>query len=320
VRYADGTAFRTALEERLRSESLATGVALSRLRKTVAFDRLLARLQVGAPDAWVLKGGLALQARLRERARTTKDVDLHTREEADGAVDLLVSCALIDLGDYFRFSVARPSTLGQPLRWPVEAQLGGRTFESFHVDLGCGDEWLGTVTCMPVTSLLEFADIPAVQFPCFPLGHHLAEKVHALVRPRGGRDSSRVKDLVDLALVAETTEVDPVELRVALVATFGSDDACELPGRLPAPPRSWEAQYRLMARDLGLSARHSMRGQRWPERSWIRSSGSCWRLTASKDYPTSQLSTRYMYCIELRQLSTSRGLARWILRSKAAVM
>lgn len=251
MRYADGTAFRTALEERLRSESLTTGAALSRLRKTVAFDRLLARLQVGAPDAWVLKGGLALQARLHERARTTKDVDLHTREEADSAVDLLVSCALIDLGDYFGFTVARPSALGQPLRCPVEAQLGGRTFESFHVDLVCGEEWVGAVAYMPVTSLLEFADIPTVEFPCFPLGHHLAEKVHALVRPRGGRDSSRVKDLVDLVLIAETSKVDPTELRVALEVTFGSDATCELPRRLPAPPRSWEAQYRLMARDLG---------------------------------------------------------------------
>ena len=169
-------------------------------------------------------------------------------------MELLVSCALIDLGDYFGFSVARPSTLGQPLRCPVEAQLGGRTFESFHVDLGCGEEWLGTVTCIPVTSLLAFADIPTVEFPCFPLGHHLAEKVHALVRPRGGRDSSRVKDLVDLVLVAETSEVDPTELRVALEATFGADATCELPPRLPALPRSWEAQYRVMARDLGLSA------------------------------------------------------------------
>jgi len=254
MRYSDGTAFRTALEGRLRSESLATGVALSRLRKTVAFDRLLARLQTGAPDVWVLKGGLALQVRLHERARTTKDIDLHTREEVAAAVDLLVSCALINLSDYFGFSVARPPTLDQPVRCSVQAQLGGRTFESFHVDLGCGEQWVGALTRMPVTSLLEFADIPAVEFPCFPLGHHLAEKVHALVRPRGGRDNSRVKDLVDLVLVAETSQVDPAELRAALEATFASDAMCEVPRRLPLPPRSWAAQYRLMARDLGLGA------------------------------------------------------------------
>ena len=85
MRYDSASASRMTLEERLRTESLATGVALSRLRKTVAFDRLLARLLEGAPEAWVLKGGLALQLRLEDRARTTKDIDLHTRERAETA-------------------------------------------------------------------------------------------------------------------------------------------------------------------------------------------------------------------------------------------
>jgi hypothetical protein len=138
MKYADSSAFRSALEERLRSGSLTTGTALTRLRKTVAFDRLLARLQAGAPDAWVLKGGLALQLRMRDLSRTTKDIDLHTRESADEAVELLVSSALLDLGDYFQFAVARPQSLDAPLRCAVESRLAGRTFESFHVDLGCG--------------------------------------------------------------------------------------------------------------------------------------------------------------------------------------
>mgnify|MGYP002388791506 FL=1 len=103
-----------ALEERLRTESLTTGMALSRLRKTVVFDRLLARLLEGEPEAWILKGGLALQLRLQDRARTTRDIDLHTRERTEIALDLLVSSALIDLGDYFRFEVARPPGMDAP--------------------------------------------------------------------------------------------------------------------------------------------------------------------------------------------------------------
>lgn len=254
MRYDSASAFRMALEERLRTESLATGVALSRLRKTVAFDRLLARLLEGAPEAWVLKGGLALQLRLEDRARTTKDIDLHTRERAETALDLLVSSALIDLGDFFRFEVPRPSSMDAPLRCAVRTTLAGRDFESFHVDLGCDEGPVGSASLLRVTSLLEFANIAAVEFPCFPLGRHVAEKVHALVRPRGGRDNSRVKDLVDIVLVAETTGVDPVELRAALVATFAADPGCDLPTRLPEPPRSWEPQYRALARDLGLRA------------------------------------------------------------------
>lgn len=43
MRYESPDAFRTALEQRLKNESDATAVALLRLRKRVAFERLLAR-------------------------------------------------------------------------------------------------------------------------------------------------------------------------------------------------------------------------------------------------------------------------------------
>jgi len=198
--------------------------------------------------------GLALQLRMRDLSRTTKDIDLHTRESADEAVELLVSSALLDLGDYFQFAVVRPRSSDVPLRCAVESRLAGRTFESFHVDLGCGEERVGPVSNLRVTSLLEFAGIPPVEFPCFPLGQHLAEKIHALVRPRGGRDNSRVKDLVDIVLLAEQVSVDTAELRAALHLTFSADATCDLPARLPPLPRSWDTQYRAMARQLGLRA------------------------------------------------------------------
>jgi uncharacterized membrane protein YciS (DUF1049 family) len=54
---------------------------LQRLRRQVAFDRLLARLfQAGQPLAlpWVLKGGYAMELRIKA-ARTTKDIDLTMR-------------------------------------------------------------------------------------------------------------------------------------------------------------------------------------------------------------------------------------------------
>jgi hypothetical protein len=42
--YDSGASFRRALEDRLRSQSLQTGVPLVRLRKMIAFDRFLVRL------------------------------------------------------------------------------------------------------------------------------------------------------------------------------------------------------------------------------------------------------------------------------------
>ena len=50
MRYASAGAFRTALERRLLTLAEQTGVPLVRLRKLVAFERLLARLMALAPE------------------------------------------------------------------------------------------------------------------------------------------------------------------------------------------------------------------------------------------------------------------------------
>ena len=79
--YATAGALRTALETRLLERSRRDAVDLHRLRRQVAFDRLLARMfDASQPvrDAWVLKGGYALEMRFH-RARATKDLDLTVR-------------------------------------------------------------------------------------------------------------------------------------------------------------------------------------------------------------------------------------------------
>jgi len=62
VSYETPQALRMALEHRLLARSEATGIALDRLRRRVAFERVVARLQVAEPGRWVLKGGMALEA------------------------------------------------------------------------------------------------------------------------------------------------------------------------------------------------------------------------------------------------------------------
>lgn len=85
MRYATATAFRAALETRLKAQARDTGFPLVRLRKAVVFERLLARLLVAAPERWVLKGGLALEFRFGRHARTTKDMDLGRQDDIASA-------------------------------------------------------------------------------------------------------------------------------------------------------------------------------------------------------------------------------------------
>ena len=95
MKYQSGAAFRQALEQRLLARSRETGTSLVRLRKAVVFDRLLARLTVAAPRRWVLKGALALDFRLRERTRTTKDMDLVCNDNETAATSDLIAAQTI---------------------------------------------------------------------------------------------------------------------------------------------------------------------------------------------------------------------------------
>src|SRR3977135_4383184 len=74
-KYASAGALRRALEDRLRQTANTKKVDLARLRRQVAFDRILARLFHSDDAPWALKGGYAMELQLRV-ARTTVDIDL----------------------------------------------------------------------------------------------------------------------------------------------------------------------------------------------------------------------------------------------------
>jgi hypothetical protein len=73
--YASASAFRVALESRLKKIAQEEGVDLQRVRQQAAFDRLLCRLFAKPNAPWLLKGGYAMELRLKT-ARTTRDIDL----------------------------------------------------------------------------------------------------------------------------------------------------------------------------------------------------------------------------------------------------
>lgn len=66
-----------------------------------------------------------------------------------------------------------------------------------------------------------------------------------------------MKDLVDLALLAEAGVLDVRFLGVALRQVFVERDAAEPPQELPRPPRDWDAPFVRLARDTGLSIANS---------------------------------------------------------------
>jgi len=260
MRYENGASFRRALEDRLRAISLENGVPLVRLRKMVAFDRFLARLLQGRPGAWVVKGGLALQLRLADRARTTKDIDVALMAPCPDLHQALVHAALLDLGDWFQFEVEQPEmelpigAVGEA-RYRVRGLIDGRRFETFHIDIGWGDPLVEPVDALPTPALLAFADIPPTPVPCYPLTQQIAEKLHAYTRPHVAGESSRVKDLVDILLMAGIRQMGGRLLYQALQATFNTRDTHPLPVSLPDPPATWSTPFGRLADQTGLECR-----------------------------------------------------------------
>jgi hypothetical protein len=259
MKYRDATAFRQRLEQRLKDWADGDGALLVRNRKRVAFDRLLARLLAVAQEQWLLKGGFALDLRLATRARSTKDVDIEWRADKKELLDALLDAASHDAGDFFEFEIERAGIpedrLGGSHRFRVSASLAGRPFEAFLLDVGFRSDDAVETETLRTDDFLGFAEIEPVEVQVVPLELQVAEKLHAYTRVyEGGRTNTRTKDLVDLALIAELSQLDAAALRREIKTIFDLRDTHTVPDSLPRPPAEWTVPFRRLAEEIGVPA------------------------------------------------------------------
>ena len=204
----------------------------------------------------MLKGALALDFRLGNRTRTTKDMDLTRSDAEESATADLIAAQSIDLGDFFVFAVEKAGGIPEnedSVRYRVRAELAGRIFEEVTVDIGFSDPLSWQPESVSGPDLLTFADIQPAEVPALPLEQHVAEKLHAYTRSYGqDQPSSRVKDLVDLVLIRRYLPLNADRLRAALVGTFEARRLQSVPARLPQPPKEWAVSYRRLAREVGI--------------------------------------------------------------------
>jgi len=270
-KYATATAFRRALEDRLQDIAGKESIDLQRLRRQVAFDRLLARLFQAAQLRalpWVLKGGYAMELRIKA-ARTTKDIDLTMRsvfssgEKKDDMKNLAVleklqEAAAFSSDDFFVYTIGEPiSDLDAApyggARFPVEARVDGRVFVGFHLDVGIGDVVMEPLEVIEGRDWLGFAGIASPSLYMIPREQQFAEKLHAYTLPRHGPANTRVRDLVDMVLLIESGTLTNDKVAEAIRVTFERRKTHALPNTLPVPPTEWQKPYGALARECGLS-------------------------------------------------------------------
>jgi hypothetical protein len=268
-KYASGTAFRAALEERLKRASREEGIDLQRLRRQVAFDRFLARLFRGLNTNWVLTGGYSMELRF-QTARATKDLDFTVRVAPAGRADLLLrllqDAGAVDSGDFFSFRVgeATMDLDGAPhagARYPVESVVDGRRFVKFHPDVGVGDVVLEPLEQAQMRDWLGFAGISSPSVPMIRREQQFAEKLHAYTLPRTAAPNSRVRDLVDMVLLIRSGTLESSRVAHALRATFERRATHPVPKALNPPPEEWNAPFARLAAEcrLELSAGEAFR-------------------------------------------------------------
>lgn len=264
-KYKSAIALRHAIEDRLTKIAEQEKIGVERLRRHLAFERLLSRIFSYPHSTWILKGGYAMELRLK-RARATKDVDLamseailanlRTEDVWGSVFDHLVKALSIDLDDFFTFEIRKkPASLFGPpyggMRFFVDAILGTRLFARFQIDIGAGDVELLPTESLKCKNLLSFAGFDCPLFPAISKEQQFAEKLHAYTTLRKGQMGTRIKDLVDMVLLIQVG-MDTAKVIEALHMTFNKRNTHPLPPELPFPPQEWLKKFDSLASECKL--------------------------------------------------------------------
>lgn len=256
--------FRKSLETRLQNKAKKEGIDLQRLRRCVAFDRLLARLFTHPEPPFFLKGGYAMELRLSS-ARATKDIDITYLEKfkKNGELipqlilDDLQRLAAIDLGDFFSYTLgtSQLDLENAPYggaRYPISSFIDGKLFVRFHLDVG-GDILVLNTENLTTPDWLSFCDVPAPSIRMISIEQQLAEKIHTYTLPREEKQNSRVKDLIDILLLVQMRPLNQQQLISVLRQIFKVRDTHSLPTQLAPPPSDWTEPYAALAQECGIN-------------------------------------------------------------------
>lgn len=257
MKYRSAAALDRAITDVLLREAGGDAGRYQQSRRDVAFERVLARLVAEDQDVWLLKGGVALDYRLR-KARSTLDLDLSSRINLTDFQQKVVRALAINLGDYFEINLSgdlsRPVDEIDTYRFGLDVRLNNKTFIKISIDVGFADLWLGDAEVLASSETLAFAGVGPVVVKAIPIEQHISEKLHAYTKSYDGRPSSRVKDLVDLVLLSNHRPIEAKALFRILESVFCARATHGLPKSVPPPPISWGEPYRKLSQTLPITS------------------------------------------------------------------
>lgn len=228
----------------------------ARVRRWVAYMALGGALsretEDGAPR-FALKGGVAMELRLRGRARATRDLDVVLNDPRGELLAHLEGALAIPFEQFtFRVRGDARALRRDTVRADVSVQYGGKSWARVQVDLSRGEAGAWDVE---MVDSLDFGDLafgfpPAL--PCLSLHVQAAQKLHAMTLPAAdGRRNHRFRDLVDLVLLIELID-DLPGFRSVCVGVFAHRNTHPWPPAISVPD-DWVQPYRVLAEQVGLA-------------------------------------------------------------------
>lgn len=155
-----------------------------------------------------------------------------------------------DLGDHFTFQVQKVTELQEDTqghRVYVRAALGPTLYAAFHIDVVNQSSLTAPPESVPPLVPIAIDGLVRPPYRTVALVDHLADKLCATIRrhdqPGETIRSTRVKDLVDIALIARSQAIDGETLRIAVVAGL-AHQGLELPSHFAVPDETlWRGSY-----------------------------------------------------------------------------
>jgi predicted nucleotidyltransferase component of viral defense system len=250
---------RASITDRLNRYATDHGQSIALVRRRFVIARFLTRVFDADPDGWILKGGISMMVRLPQ-ARYSKDIDLHTATDLPESVDELRRTVRDHHLDHFRFEVGPSTELSHDkgVTVTVTASLGGKTYDSFSLDLvGARRTLVGEIERRPIPRLVDTDDFPPeTSVPLYPLADQIADKICALYEVHGaaGAASGRFRDLVDLLLISMFLPIDLTSTVDAVERERRVRGLPALPATLVSPGPAWATQWGKAARNSPLTA------------------------------------------------------------------
>jgi len=236
-----------------RANNLAEGRVRAWISYMVTAGMLERATTTGQPP-FIIKGGVALELRLRNQARATKDLDL-ALHHPDADLALTLEHALTgEPYQAFSFRSKRnPLALDNGvINMEFAVSYRGGAWASISIDVARTESGEYAIEWLPAIPLTESFGVTGPDtLPCLPLCHHIAQKLHGMtLPPRPGKRNERFRDLIDLLLM-EALVIDYRDLRKTCEDVFQTRSTHPWPPPLDLPEH-WIGPIDRLIRELDL--------------------------------------------------------------------